>query len=88
MLAGSGHIAGVVNPPAKPKYGYATGEVKPGQGYEDWVSKAEQHPGSWWPYWLKWIEQQAPERVPARQPGAGALPALCDAPGEYVKVKA
>jgi polyhydroxyalkanoate synthase len=87
VLAGSGHIAGVVNPPAKSKYGYWTGEVKPGQAYEDWIGAAAQHAGSWWPYWFDWIERQAPERVPAREPGGG-LPVLGDAPGEYVKIKA
>jgi polyhydroxyalkanoate synthase len=88
VLAGSGHIAGVVNPPAKSKYGFATGAVAAEQSYEEWTGAAEQHPGSWWPYWFAWIERQAPERVDPREPGAGALPALCDAPGEYVKVKA
>ena len=87
VLAGSGHIAGVVNPPSKPKYGYRTGAL--GQGaFEDWLGSAQSHEGSWWPYWFGWLEAQAPERVPARQPGEGALPALCDAPGEYVRMKA
>jgi polyhydroxyalkanoate synthase len=88
VLAGSGHIAGVVNPPTKSKYGFWTGAIAKDQNYEDWVGAAEQHAGSWWPYWFAWVEAQAPERVEARQPGAGTLPAICDAPGEYVKMKA
>ncbi len=87
VVAGSGHIAGVVNPPTKPKYGYRTGVVN-GQTYEDWLGQATEHPGSWWPYWFEWVERQAPERVPPHQPGEGHLPALCDAPGTYVRMKA
>ena len=87
VLAGSGHIAGVVNPPGKKaKYGYRTGG--PAQGkFDAWVEAATEHEGSWWPYWFSWLEAQAPERVPARVPGEGALPTLCAAPGTYVRVK-
>jgi polyhydroxyalkanoate synthase subunit PhaC len=87
VMSGSGHIAGVVNPPAKAKYQYWTGGPVKG-AFEDWVSKAAETPGSWWPYWLEWITGQAPERVPAREPGSVKQPPLCDAPGEYVKVRA
>jgi polyhydroxyalkanoate synthase len=87
VVAGSGHIAGVVNPPTKPKYGYWTGELGE-RSFEDWLGAATQNEGSWWPYWFGWIEAQAPERVPARVPGDGPLPALCDAPGTYVRMKA
>jgi polyhydroxyalkanoate synthase len=86
VVAGSGHIAGVVNPVAKPKYQYWTGP-SPSGAFEDWLAKAEEHPGSWWPDWIEWLTAQSPERVPARQPGDGALPPLCDAPGEYVRVR-
>ena len=86
VLAGSGHIAGVVNPASKPKYQFWTGP-KPGGEYEDWVASANEHPGSWWTDWIAWITGQAPEKVPARQPGDGRLKAICDAPGEYVRVK-
>lgn len=86
VLAGSGHIAGVINPVSKPKYQYWTGE-RPSGSFEDWLARATEHPGSWWPDWIEWVTSQSPERVPARQPGEGALPALCDAPGEYVKVR-
>jgi polyhydroxyalkanoate synthase len=87
VLAGSGHIAGVVNPAWKPKYQYWTGE-RPSGSFDDWVGKAEMHPGSWWTDWANWVTRQAPEKVPAREPGGGALEPLCDAPGEYVRVQA
>ncbi|HEX2136409.1 MAG TPA: class I poly(R)-hydroxyalkanoic acid synthase [Microvirga sp.] len=83
VLAGSGHIAGVVNPPSKPKYQFWTDGPVEGT-LEDWISRAEEHPGTWWPYWFQWVEKQAPERVPAREPGGGVLEPLCDAPGTYV----
>lgn len=87
VMAGSGHIAGVVNPPTKVKYQYWTGP-KPQGAFEDWKEQAEEHPGSWWPHWFAWLEKQAPRQVKAREPGEGKLPALEDAPGSYVKVKA
>ncbi|AWN44655.1 class I poly(R)-hydroxyalkanoic acid synthase [Methylobacterium durans] len=87
VLAGSGHIAGVVNPPAKPKYGYWTGGPAKGR-LEDWIEAATENKGSWWPYWFEWLEKQAPERVPARKPGGDALPSLGPAPGTYVRMKA
>ena len=87
VMGGSGHIAGVVNPPGpKPKYQYWTG-TRPAGNFEDWVAKAEEHPGSWWPNWLEWLDNQAPEKVPAREPGGGKVEILGDAPGEYVRVK-
>ena len=87
VLAGSGHIAGVVNHPAKPKYGYWTGGPAEGR-LEDWIATATETKGSWWPYWFQWIEAQAPERVPARAPGGDALASLGPAPGTYVRMKA
>ena len=86
VMSGSGHIAGVVNPPAKGKYQYWTGGPPKGD-FDDWVKTAKEHPGSWWPHWLAWIEAQAPKRVKARVPGDGKLKPLADAPGEYVKVR-
>jgi len=86
VLAGSGHIAGVVNPVAKPKYQYWTNGPTEGD-LNDWVAGATENPGTWWPYWFSWIEKQAPRKVRAREPGGGKLPALCDAPGTYVLVK-
>lgn len=88
VLAGSGHIAGVINPPERGKYQYWTGGSPEGK-LEDWIAKAEMHPGSWWPDWFSWIEGLDSRRVDAstRIPGAGPYPALEDAPGSYVKVK-
>ena len=87
VLAGSGHIAGVVNPASKPKYGYRTNGPVEGE-LEEWTAKAKLNEGTWWTYWAQWIERQAPERVPGREPGGGKLPALCDAPGTYVTARA
>ena len=86
VMSGSGHIAGVVNPPYKPKYQYWTGD-KPEGAFEDWVKAATEHPGSWWPNWIEWMKENAPEMVPAREPGGGKLPTLGDAPGDYVKAR-
>ncbi len=86
VLAGSGHIAGVVNPPAKPKYQFWAGPPVEGS-FEDWLTRATEYAGSWWPDWLAWLSAQAPDKVAARAPGTGKLPALCDAPGEYVRVQ-
>ncbi len=84
-LAMSGHVAGVVNPPAKGKYGYWTNENKPATGAE-WLSGAEKHDGSWWPHWEAWLKPLAGPMVEAREPGKGGkLKALEDAPGSYVK---
>jgi len=86
VLAGSGHIAGVVNPPGKPKYQYWTGDAPVGN-LERWLEQAAEHPGSWWPDWLEWIKQQDGVTVAARAPGGGKYPPLEDAPGSYVKVR-
>jgi polyhydroxyalkanoate synthase subunit PhaC len=88
VLAGSGHIAGVVNPPAKQKYQYWTGPKPRSANLEGWLAKATEHPGSWWPDWLAWLKNQDDTRVPARHPGDGALKPIEDAPGSYVKVQA
>ena len=87
VLAGSGHIAGVVNPPAKAKYQHWTGG-QPTGAFEDWLAAATETKGTWWPDWAAWLKAQAPAMVPAREPGAGGLPALADAPGDYVRVQA
>lgn len=87
VMSGSGHIAGVVNPPAKRKYQYWTGG-KPEGAFEDWVAAAQEHPGSWWPHWREWLGSKAPKQVKARIPGEGKLPAIEDAPGSYVKTRA
>ncbi len=87
VLAGSGHIAGVINPPGKPKYQYWTGGPPKGADVDAWVAKAQEHPGSWWPDWLAWLTAQGDERVPALAIGGGKLKAIEDAPGAYVKVR-
>ena len=87
VLAGSGHIAGVINPPGKPKYQYWTGEKPSGSDVDSWLKKATEHPGSWWPDWLDWLKAQSTETVPARKIGTGKLKPIEDAPGSYVKLK-
>ena len=84
MLAGSGHIAGVINPPAAKKYGYWTNDALPPDP-EDWIAGAEQHQGSWWPHWDNWLKAKSGKRIPAREPGDGELPVIEAAPGSYVK---
>ncbi len=86
IVAGSGHIAGVINHPAANKYQYWTNRNLKGS-LEDWQAFAEEHPGSWWPYWDAWLSKRSGPDVPARTPGDGELKPLCDAPGEYVKVR-
>lgn len=85
VLAGSGHIAGVVNPATKPKYQYWLGDDAKGD-YDAWVAKATEHPGTWWLDWIGWVTK-GDKKVPAREPGNGRK-TLGDAPGTYVKMKA
>ena len=80
VMAGSGHIAGVINPPTHRKYQYWTGGPV-GNSFQAWVERAEEHKGSWWPDWFTWLERQAPERVARARPGGGKLAPLEDAPG-------
>ena len=87
VLAASGHIAGVVNPPAAKKYSHWTGKKTP-PSPEDWLAAAEQHPGSWWPHWDAWVKTFSGGDVPARKPGDGKLKVIEDAPGSYVRVRA
>lgn len=84
IMAGSGHIAGVVNPPSAQKYQYWTAETLP-ETLEDFMATATEHKGSWWPDWLAWLKPQSGKQVPARIPGTAGLPAIEDAPGRYVK---
>jgi polyhydroxyalkanoate synthase len=85
VMAGSGHIAGVVNPPAANKYQFWTGGSPTGS-FDDWVAGATPSAGSWWPHWHAWVEKQDDERVAARQPGT-STPVLAAAPGTYVHGK-
>lgn len=87
VMAGSGHIAGVVNPPEKKKYQHWTGGPPKGS-FDDWVARAEEHPGSWWPHWREWVRSHDGAEVSARVPGTkNRYPAIEDAPGRYVQVK-
>ena len=88
MLAGSGHIAGVVNPPDAKKYMHWLNETdKNPPSLDEWKTGATEYPGSWWNDWDKWLSAKSGPKVPARVPGTAALPALEDAPGSYVKVR-
>jgi polyhydroxyalkanoate synthase len=87
ILAGSGHIAGVINPPQAKKYQYWTNDELP-PTVEAWLAGAKEHPGSWWPDWDAWLSKLSGKKIPARKPGDGKLKALGSAPGSYVKVKA
>jgi len=86
MLAGSGHIAGVINPPSANKYGYSINEENP-KTLNEWLEGAVEHEGSWWTDWHKWLKPLSGTKVNARMPGSGKLPVLEDAPGSYVSIK-
>ena len=89
VLAGSGHIAGVVNPPSAGKYQYWTNEAGAGS-LADFVAGATETRGSWWPDWIGWLRGYGGDEIVAdgsRLPGQGTLPALGDAPGEYVRTR-
>jgi polyhydroxyalkanoate synthase len=88
VLSGSGHIAGVVNPPASNKYQYWTNDNVKDVTVAQWLKGAEEHKGSWWPDWREWLGSIDPEEVPARAVGSAALPPIEDAPGSYVRVRA
>ncbi|MGH6943473.1 MAG: PHA/PHB synthase family protein, partial [Geminicoccaceae bacterium] len=87
VLGASGHIAGIVNPPAANKYGYWSNPKLP-KDPERWLEGATFREGSWWTDWSTWLARHAGPKVPARKPGAGKLKPLEDAPGSYVKVRA
>lgn len=89
LLAGSGHIAGVVNPPSANKYQYWVGDSA-APSLAAFIESAVEHPGSWWPHWLAWLERQSDARVPAtgkRVPGSKGDRVIEDAPGRYVKTR-
>lgn len=86
VLSGSGHIAGVVNPPAKNKYSHWVGEKLPASP-DAWFETAKEVPGSWWPDLVEWSKPYRGEKVPARKVGSGKLKPIEDAPGSYVKIK-
>ncbi len=86
ILSQSGHIAGIVNPPTKKKYGhYVNSDMS--LSTEDWRNAAEFHEGSWWPRWAEWLRGRSGARIPARVPGDSDHPVLEPAPGSYVLVR-
>jgi len=85
LLAGSGHIAGVVNHPSRGKYQFWSGGS--GETFDDWRATATETPGSWWPHWHNWLEGHSGPMVDARKPGGGKFKPIEDAPGSYVKVR-
>ncbi len=85
-MAGSGHIAGVINAPAANKYQHWTNDALP-PTLEEWLAGAEEHPGSWWPVWAAWLKERSGSLVAARDPAAGILGVIEDAPGSFVKVR-
>ncbi len=86
VVAGSGHIAGVINPPHKPKYSHwVDGPFV--SNIDTWLERAKERPGSWWPHWLQWVRQHDPTEVSPRIPGGSKFELLEDAPGSYVRVK-
>ena len=87
VLSGSGHIAGMVNPPAANKYGFWTNDKLPATP-DAWFAGAKQHEGSWWPNWRQWVTPYLGREVPARVPGKGKLKVIEAAPGTYVRIRA
>ncbi len=86
VLGASGHIAGVINPPAAKKYGYWVNQNLP-ESPDEWLAGAEEHQGSWWADWSDWVSEHNEGVVPKREPGDGKLKVIEDAPGAYVKVR-
>ncbi|MCB1511151.1 MAG: class I poly(R)-hydroxyalkanoic acid synthase, partial [Hyphomicrobiaceae bacterium] len=89
VLAGSGHIAGVINPPNpdRIKYQYWTNKnLADAPSLDDWLLSAQETAGSWWHYWSEWLSRQSGDQIPARTPGQN-FPVLEDAPGTFVRVK-
>ncbi len=87
VLSGSGHIAGMINPPAANKYGYWTSDRLPATP-DEWLAGAKQHEGSWWGDWLTWLSPHLGKEVPARVPGKGRLKVIEAAPGSYARLRA
>ncbi len=86
ILSESGHIAGIVNPPSKKKYGHYLNDDWP-ENPAEWQAAAEFHEGTWWFHWDDWLAPRSGKKVPARIPGADGRPVLCPAPGTYVTAK-
>ena len=88
VLSGSGHIAGVINPPSGGKYQFWTNDNIKDVSLADWIKGAQEHKGSWWPDWRAWLQSIDAEQVPARAVGSETMPPIEDAPGSYVRVRA
>ena len=84
IVSQSGHIAGIINPPSKGKYGHYTNAGPVSGAPDDWMASATFNQGSWWPRWGAWLAAQSGEKIPARVPGDSVRPVLCAAPGTYV----
>jgi polyhydroxyalkanoate synthase len=87
VLSGSGHIAGMINPPAASKYNYWVNDKLPADA-DAWLAGAKPHEGSWWPDWAKWLSPHRGREVPARVPGKGKLKVIEPAPGAYARIRA
>lgn len=87
IVSESGHIAGIVNPPSKKKYGYYANKDLP-ETADAWLADAKEHAGSWWPTWEAWLRKRSGTKISARQPGDSEHPSLASAPGIYVLKKA
>ncbi|TGD42738.1 class I poly(R)-hydroxyalkanoic acid synthase [Pseudotabrizicola sediminis] len=87
ILSESGHIAGIINPPSKDKYGHYTSDAPLAGAPEDWKAGASFTKGSWWPRWGAWLKERSGKLIPARIPGDSTNPVLCDAPGTYVTAR-
>jgi polyhydroxyalkanoate synthase subunit PhaC len=86
ILSESGHIAGIINPPSKNKYGHYTNDALD-LSADDWRAAATRHDGSWWPRWDAWLAPRSGKKIPARTAGSAEFPALAAAPGTYVVAK-
>ncbi|NOE25493.1 alpha/beta hydrolase [Ruegeria sp. HKCCD6157] len=86
VVSESGHIAGIVNPPSKKKYGHYTNPDMKSDA-STWLKEADFHEGSWWPMWDAWLKKRSGKQVPAREPGDSKHPSLASAPGTYVVAK-
>ncbi|WP_436397825.1 PHA/PHB synthase family protein [Roseobacter sp. S98] len=87
IMTQSGHIAGIVNPPSRKKYGHYTNPDL-SLDYKDWLEDADFNEGSWWPRWEAWLKKRSGKQIPARIPGDSSHSVLCEAPGTYVAGKA
>jgi polyhydroxyalkanoate synthase len=84
IVSQSGHIAGIINPPSKGKYGHYTSDAPLEGEPDDWMKSATFTQGSWWPRWGAWLDERSGAQISARQIGDSGHPELCPAPGTYV----